>query len=109
MARTSDSSNRIAMPCRVLRITWSPALVRATPMSWSPSSSPSAMIPRPRGRRNAVSSVFLTVPRRVTIIRHSSSRNSRTGTSPVIFSPSASCSRLTIARPPEVRVAIGRS
>ena len=62
------------------------------------------MIPRPRGRRNAVSSVFLTVPRRVTISRHSSSRNSRTGIRPVIFSPSPSCSRLTIARPPEVRV-----
>ncbi len=74
------------MPSRVLRITWSPALVRATPMSWSLSSSPRAMMPRPSGRRKAVSSVFFTVPRRVTIIRHSSSRNSRTGISPVIRS-----------------------
>ena len=84
-------TRRTGSPCprRVLRITWSPALVRATPMSWSPSSRPRAMIPRPSGRLNAVSSVFLTVPRRVTISRHSSSRNSRTGIRPVIFSPSA--------------------
>ena len=67
------------------------------------------MIPRPSGRLNATSSVFLTVPRRVTISRHSSSRNSRTGTSPVIRSPSPSCSKLTIARPPAVRAAIGTS
>ncbi len=56
-----------------------------------------------QGRLNAVSAVFLTVPRRVTIIRHSSSLNWRTGIRPVIFSPSANCRRLTIARPPEVR------
>ena len=109
MARTSDSSKRIAIPSFVLRMTWSPAFVLATPMSWSPSSSPSAMIPRPSGRLNAGSSVFFTVPRRVTIVRHSSSLNSRTGMNPVIFSPSPSCNRFTIARPPEVRVAVGRS
>ena len=97
------------MPSRVLRITWSPALTRATPMSWSFSSSPSAMIPRPSGRLNAVSSVFFTVPRRVTMNRHSSSWNWRTGIIPVIRSPSPSCRRLTIARPPAVRVACGRS
>lgn len=67
------------------------------------------MMPRPSGRRKAVRSVFFTVPRRVTIIRLSSSRNSRTGTMPVTFSPSESWSRLTIARPPEVRVATGTS
>ncbi len=97
------------MPSLVESTTWSPALVRATPISSSFSSSPRAMMPRPKGRRKATSSVFLTVPRRVTINRHSSSRNSRTGIIPVIRSPSPSCSRLTIARPPAVRDASGRS
>ena len=85
--RTFDSSKRIDIPSLVERITWSLALVRATPISSSPSSSPRAMIPRPSGRLKAGRSVFLTVPRRVTMNRHSSSLNLRTGTRPVIFSP----------------------
>ena len=65
------------------------------------------MMPAARGRENASSGVFLTVPRRVAMNTHCSVAKSRTASIAVIRSPSSSASRLTIGLPREPRPASG--
>ena len=65
MARTSCSRNRIALPpLEMSMISRSPS-VSTTPARESPSSRCTAMMPALRGRENAESAVFLTIPPRV--------------------------------------------
>ena len=65
------------------------------------------MMPLARGRENAESGVFLTVPCAVAIRTKRLSSNSLTAWTAVMRSPSPSCSRLTIGLPREPRLASG--
>ena len=65
------------------------------------------MMPLTRGRENADSGVFLTVPAAVAMKMNCPSAYSRTGNKAVMRSSSCSCSRLTIGLPREPRLAIG--
>ena len=67
------------------------------------------MIPEGRGRENPDSGVFFTVPCAVAMNTKCSSSNSRTGTTAVIFSPSASGNTLTSGLPRLVRLPCGTS
>jgi len=62
IGRTSSSRKRIALPPDVQSMTSRVPSVIATPTSLSPGSRPTAMMPADRGRENAESGVFLTVP-----------------------------------------------
>ncbi len=57
------------------------------------------MMPAVRGRENATSEVFLTVPSAVAMKMYLSSSYSRIGSTAVMRSPSCSGSRLTIGLP----------
>ena len=61
------------------------------------------MMPAWRGRENASSEVFLTVPCAVAMNTNLSSSNSRIGSTAVIRSPSCSGSRFTMGLPREPR------
>ena len=65
MARTSRSPNRIALPPLEKSMMSRSPSVSTTPARESPSSRCTAMMPALRGRENAASSVFLTIPPRV--------------------------------------------
>ena len=65
------------------------------------------MMPFARGRENADSGVFLTVPCAVAMNTKCDSSNSRIASTAVMRSPSASCSRFTIGLPREPRLASG--
>ena len=67
------------------------------------------MMPLVRGRENAVSGVFFTVPWLVAMNTKCCSSYCLTGSSALIFSPSSSGSRLTIGLPREPRPACGSS
>ena len=73
--------------------------VTTASFSWSSSSTESAMIPEGRGFEKAVSSVFFTMPRRVTSSTNPPAAKSRTAQNAAIFSPSTSCTRFTTALP----------
>ncbi len=62
IARTSPSGKRTALPPDEQSITSRVPSVMATPTSLSPGSRPTAMMPAMRGRENAESGVFFTVP-----------------------------------------------
>ena len=62
IGRTSFSSKRIALPPLEHRMICSVPSVMSTPTRRSPASSSMAMMPAWRGRENASSEVFLTVP-----------------------------------------------
>ncbi len=85
---------------------WLPSVI-ATPTSLSPGSRPTAMMPAARGRENAASGVFLTVPAAVAMNTKRSSSYSRIGSTAVMRSPSSSGSRFTIGLPREPRPACG--
>ena len=65
------------------------------------------MMPACRGRENASSEVFLTVPWAVAMNTNLFSSNSWTGSTAVMRSSSCSGSRLTIGLPREPRLACG--
>ena len=65
------------------------------------------MMPLVRGRENAASGVFLTVPCAVAMNTNLSSSNSLIGSTAVMRSPSSSGSRFTIGLPREPRLACG--
>ena len=67
------------------------------------------MMPLARGRENAASGVFLTVPARVAMNTKCCSSYCLTGSSALIFSPSSSGSRFTIGLPRAPRPACGSS
>ncbi len=62
IGRTSSSAKRMALPSVVHSMTSRKPSVSDTPTSLSPSSRSTAMMPAVRGRENAASDVFLTVP-----------------------------------------------
>ena len=66
-------------------------------------------MPLVRGRENAASGVFLTVPLLVAMNTKCCSSNCLTGSTALIFSPSSSGSRFTIGLPREPRPACGSS
>ena len=67
------------------------------------------MMPLARGRENADSGVFFTVPWLVAMNTKCSSSNCLMGSMALIFSPSSSGSRLTMGLPREPRPACGSS
>src|SRR6202046_3816002 len=67
------------------------------------------MMPLGRGRENAASGVFFTVPLLVAMNTKCCSSNCLTGSTALIFSPSSSGSRLTIGLPRAPRPACGSS
>jgi len=67
------------------------------------------MIPPARGREYSIRSVFLMMPRAVTVITNFPSVNSRTGRIDAISSPGERDRRFTMARPFEARPASGNS
>ena len=88
IGRTSASWKRIALPPLVhSRISRVPS-VSATPTRRSSSRRSTAMMPEARGRENADSGVFLTVPRLVAMNTKCCSSNCLIGSSALIFSPS---------------------
>ena len=107
IGRTSSSSKRTALPASENSITSCLPSVMATPMRWSPSSSSAAMMPFSRGLENADSGVFFTVPIAVAMNTKCASSYSFTGSTALIFSPSASGNRLTIGLPRLVLVPCG--
>ena len=89
MARTCVSWNLIAWPSWLPRKIISLPLDRRAAMSSSPSSRPSAMMPRDIGLSNSVSSHFLMTPFRVTITMYLSGTNSCTARN--AFTDSSGC------------------
>jgi len=67
------------------------------------------MIPRFKGRENAESGVFFTVPWAVAMKTNRSSSNSFTGNTTVIFSPSSRGQTFTSGLPRDVREPCGTS
>ena len=88
MGRTSSSLKRMALPPLVNRITSRVPSVTATSTSWSSSRRSTAMMPEARGRENADSGVFFTVPSRVAMNTKCPSSYCLMGSTAVIFSPS---------------------
>ncbi len=83
IGRTSFSSKRIALPPLEHRMICRWPSVMSTPTSRSPASSSMAMMPAWRGRENASSEVFLTVPCAVAMNTNLFSSNSWIGSTAV--------------------------
>ena len=109
MGRTSFSSKRTALPESEKSITSCAPSVMAAPIKKSPSSKPTAIMPRFMGRENASSGVFLTVPMLVAIKTYLSATNCFTGMTTLIFSPSSSGNKFTIGLPRLARPPCGTS
>ncbi len=109
IGRTSFSSNRTALPASENSITsWRPSVI-AAPIRKSPGSRSTAIRPALRGLANSGSGVFFTVPLVVAMNTKCSPSNARTGSTTVIFSPSASGNMFTIGLPRDAREPCGAS
>ena len=107
IGRTSDSANRMALPCLDTITTSREPSVMMTFTSSSSSSKVTAIIPPFLGLLKSESALFLTVPDFVPINRYLSSSNLLTGIIAVTDSSSPSSRKFTIAFPRDCLLADG--